>query len=506
MPAFQDNANAEADFADLKHRSLDGAAATAVSQVVKFALQVGSQIWLARLISPSEYGLVAMVVPILGFIGSIGDLGIGRALIQPRFITQAQISALFWLNAAISAAICLVLVAISPLVGLLYHEPKTVPITIALATLFFVSTFAIHPSAILNRQMQLVRIAAIECIASLLGLVVGILTAMNGWSYWSLVYMQAASTLSSLLLTWLSAGWLPSRPRWDPSATGTLRFGTSLTVSNIAIYFSTSADNIIVGALGGRVALALYDKAYRLAVWPIAQFSAPIGRVAIPLLSRLSGEPERYAAAYKRMIQMPNLLCIPTLVFGIFLAPQLVHVFLGQTWNGIAPVFSWVCVGGLGSILYGGTAWLFTSQGRGREQMKWSVITSAISIASFIVGIRWGAVGVACLGGVGFVLVQTPLMVWAATRTGPVGVRYVTNAITPMVVALFITAPATYLFSRSIHRNPVIELCEGLLLTFAVYLVAISSMSSGREILSGALITLSGYISRLRHLQHRATV
>jgi PST family polysaccharide transporter len=503
LSAFEDNVVAVPDLAGLKHSSLDGAAATAGSQAVKFGLQFVSQIWLARLISPAEYGLVAMVVPILSFISIISDLGIGMALVQRKYISQSQISALFWLNATISAAIALALVAISPLVGLLYREPKTVPITIVLAALLFVSTFGIHPSAILNRQMRLARKAVIDCVASVVGLTVGILTAMIGCSYWSLVYLQIANTLSSLLLTWLSAGWLPSRPRWDPSAIRTLRFGASLMISNIATYFSMSADNMIVGTMGGKVALGLYDKAYRLVVSPISQLSAPFGRVAIPLLSRLDSEPAQYASAYKRMIQLQNLICIPAMIYGIFLSRQLVHVFLGSTWSGIAPVFSWVCVGGIGSCLYGSASWLFTSQGRGREQMKWAIITSVISVASFAVGIRWGAVGVASLGALGFVLIQTPLIIWVATRTGPVGSKNVINAMMPMLLSLVITAPTIYLFSKLVHINPIIEICEGLVLTGAVYVLPIFLMSSGRELLSGAVITLSRYITRLRSSQHR---
>jgi PST family polysaccharide transporter len=447
-----------------------------------------------------------MVVPILGFISTMSDLGIGRALVQPKSISQSQISALFWLNTMMGAAICLVLVIISPLVGVLYHEPKTVHITIALASLFFIGTLGIHPSAILNREMRLVRIAIVECIASILGLAVGILTAMNGYGYWALIYMQGATTVATLLMIWWSANWWPSWPRWDRSATRTVRFGASLTISNIAIYFSMTADNMIIGVIGGKVALALYDKAYRLVVSPLLQMSAPVGRVAIPLLSRLADEPERYARAFKRMIQLPNLVCVPGLIGGMFLSPQFVQVLLGPTWRGIAPVASCVCIGGLGSILYGSASWLFTSQGRGKDQMKWSLITSAISIASFVVGVRWGAVGVAGIGGAGFVLVQTPLMIRAATRTGPVSAKQVTDAIWPMIVALLFTAPTTYFFSKYVHLAPVPEICAGMMLTFAVYLIVISLMPSGRDMLLESATTLSSYFVRLRSFSPRTAV
>ena len=341
MPAFEDQANIDLEFAGLRQRSLHGAAATAGSQLLKFVFSFVSQIWLARLISPAEYGLVAMVAPILGFISIISDLGTGTAMVQQKTISQSQISALFWLNTTLSLIISLGLIATSPLVGQLYHEPKTVLITIVMASLFFVGNPWFYPAAILNRKLRLVSRAVIETVSAFTGLVVGIITAKAGCSYWLLIYMQAAATVASLVLTWWAAAWLPSPPSWDRSVAHIMRFGAGLTVSNIAMYFTVSADNMIVGAVKGKEALGLYDKAYRLVVTPLAQLSAPIGRIAIPLLSRLSDEPERYASAFKRMIQLPTLIFTPGLICGMFLAPQLVQVFLGPTWSGISGVFSW---------------------------------------------------------------------------------------------------------------------------------------------------------------------
>lgn len=505
MPLSENNPNSDPDFVGLKHRSVDGAVATAASQGVKFLLSFLSQIWLARLISPEEYGLVAMVAPILAFIGILSDLGIGTALVQQKSINQAQMSSLFWLNAVLSLVVSVVLVAISPAVGLLYHEPKTIAITIAMAGLFFVGSLGIYPAAILTREMRLAARAVIECIASFVGLMIGVLTAKGGWGYWSLIYFQAASTATGLLITWWVAHWLPSRPRWDRSVGHIIRFGSSLTLSNVAVYFSMSADNMIVGAVNGKVALGLYDKAYRLVAGPLMQLSAPIGRVAIPLLSRLNGDPARYASAFKRMVQLPNLFCMPGLICGICLAPQLVHVFLGPTWSAISPVFSWVCVGGLASTVYGSASWLFTSQGRGRDQMTWSVITSLISILSFVIGIRWGAVGVASVAGVGFLLVQTPLIVRAATRIGPVSAMFVIKAIMPLMVSFVITAPTVYLYARVVHINAISELCVGVVLAHGVFLLAISLMSSGREMLSGTMTLVLTYLSRVRASFHGVT-
>jgi PST family polysaccharide transporter len=198
------------------------------------------------------------------------------------------------------------------------------------------------------------------------------------------------------------------------------------------------------------------------------------------------------------MIQLPSLISVPGLICGMFLAPQLVFVFLGPSWMGISRVFAWVCFGGVTSSLYGSASWLFTSQGRGRDQMKWAVITSAISVVCFVIGIRWGAVGVASIAGSGFVLIQTPLIMWAATKVGPVSAKVVIDAMKPLAVAFVVTSTVLYLYSRFVHMNAIIELALGLLLTCAIYFPTMLLMPSGRELLSGTSALAFSYLNRFR--------
>lgn len=487
----------ESDLASLKHRSLNGAVATAGAQLIGFGLQFLAQIWLARLIAPSQYGLIAMVAPILGFISVISDMGLGTALIQQRSISQSQVSGLFWLNAVVTALISLLLVAIAPLLGTMYREPKTVSITIMLAALLFIGSLGIYPSALLAREMRFVVRSSIDITQSTIGLIVGISAARAGYGYWALLDQQAGATISGLLITWFAARWWPSRPRWDPSSLRLLRFGTSLTLSNVATYLSTTADNILVGVVDGKIALGLYDKSYGLVLAPLGLICAPIGRIAIPLLSRLQDYPERYESTFRKMIQLPLFCCVPGLICGMFLAPQLVDVFLGPKWYAVSPVFAWICVGGLASYLYGSAFWLLSSQGRGRDQATWSLITAAINVLSFAIGIRWGAVGVASVSAVTFVLLQTPMMLWAACRKGPVSVRHILSAIGPIAFAFSITSSSVYFFSRSVHWGSLAELAGGAGLCLSIYLVSVCFWPSGRELVSTGFGIANSYLIRL---------
>ena len=139
-------------------------------------------------------------------------------------------------------------------------------------------------------------LAIIDTSSVLAGLIIGVLAAWHGAGYWSLVLAQTGSSAATVMLVWAFTSWRPARPAYEPGVRPLLRFGANLMGSNLATYFSMSADNMLVGAVNGDVALGLYDRSYNLVVKPLTQLMAPVSRVAVPTLSRLAGSPERLMA------------------------------------------------------------------------------------------------------------------------------------------------------------------------------------------------------------------
>jgi PST family polysaccharide transporter len=269
--------------------------------------------------------------------------------------------------------------------------------------------------------MRFGSIARNEVAATFAGVVTTVFCAWRGWGYWSLVAGQFVSTITGNVLAWAICGWRPSRPKFVQSAWTDLKFGGNVTGANLATFITTSGDNIIVGVMTGRVSLGLYDRSYRLVVGPLGQMLTPISRVALPLLSRLIDRPDAYKAAYLKIFRALVLVTVPGLLVCITSGDVIIRVFLGSRWSDAAPIFSWICVGGLASGIYSSAGWLFISQGRAREFRHFTTIASIINVVTFVVGAYfWNIVGVAALGALGFVLLTTPLMLYGATRFGPV--------------------------------------------------------------------------------------
>src|SRR5439155_21176595 len=159
---------------DLKDRTISGGFITIIAQGVQFILGLASIMALARLLTPKDFGLYAMVTSIMGYMMTFKDAGLCTATVQPGGITHAQVSNLFWINVALSGALSLLLAASSPLVAWFYREPRLVAITLILSSTFFLSGLTIQHTALLNRQMRFTALALIQIASMVTGVLSGI--------------------------------------------------------------------------------------------------------------------------------------------------------------------------------------------------------------------------------------------------------------------------------------------------------------------------------------------
>ncbi|MEI9973866.1 MAG: lipopolysaccharide biosynthesis protein [Ignavibacteriota bacterium] len=472
-----DNLTVAFDTVELKKRSVHGSVATLVAQAITFASKFGVIVVLGRLLSPAEFGLVAMVTPILGFVGTFNDLGFAQAIIQKKEINDRQISALFWMNFAVSLALAAILAIAAPIVGSAYKEPRTVGVMLGMSTLMIISTVGMVPKALLRRKMRFIPAIALDMVGMVAGSAASIVAALMGASYWSLVIGQAVTAVLTAGLAYLYAGWLPSRPARDPELKQMMRFGANLTAVNLATYFSMTADNMIVGIFAGKIPLGLYDRSYNLTVQPLSQLMLPVSQVSIPLLSRLQDKPDLFRRSYLTMVRLALLLSMPAMLVCLLFSGPVIRVLLGKQWDAAAPIFAWICLGGLFAPLFSSTGWVFTTQGQTGKQMVVAVITAIVSIVSFAIGIFWGAIGVAAVSAMSFTFVQLPIMIRAVTRVGPVTVRDIVNILAPFVATAAIVAVPLY-FLRGLSGLP--ALAGVGLLSYALFALCIRLLPGGR--------------------------
>ncbi|MGT2467512.1 oligosaccharide flippase family protein [Mesorhizobium atlanticum] len=197
--------------AELKVASVNGTAINFVSQALKFLMQFCYQILVARLLLPEDFGIVAMAAPLFAFAALFSDFGLTQATVQRDEIDQEQLSFVFWVNVGLSAAICLAVIVLAPVAGVFFREPRIVPIVAGLSATFVIGGLCAQHLALLNRQLLFAKIALVELVSFLAGSVTCLLFAWNGFGYWALVYSQIATALTTLLLAWWFAKWVPEQ-------------------------------------------------------------------------------------------------------------------------------------------------------------------------------------------------------------------------------------------------------------------------------------------------------
>jgi O-antigen/teichoic acid export membrane protein len=465
---------------NLKMLSVRGGAATTGAQAATFVIQMASTVVLARLLTPADFGVVAMVTAVTAFAGMFKDLGLSMATIQREEISNQQISNLFWINVTVSLAIALAIMAFAPLISWFYDDPRLTAITVALTVALVFGGLSVQHLALLKRNMRFAAIGAIQTVSSLVGMIVAVSAAFMGAGYWSLVVLQVTTPFAVMIGLWLACRWCPSRPARRSGVRGMLAFGANITGFNLANYFAKNMDNILIGWRWGAEALGFYSKAYALMMLPLNLVDSPVSSVAVPALSRLQDDMDRYRRYYLRAISLMAFVTMPGVAFLIVMSRQVVLVALGPQWAEAGRIFMILAIAGLGRPLANSANWLFISQGRSGEMFKWGVIWSSIMLVAFVTGLQWGAIGVAvCYSASNWA--AAPFLYWYVGRKGPVNARHIWTTILPFLWVSLCVTVALLLFKAYVPQsNLLLEFVCSFLIAVAVAPSALLPFSRGR--------------------------
>ena len=402
---------------DLRGRSARGGAVTIANQGGKFLLTLGSTAILARLLTPEDFGLIAMVVVVVSFIATFKDMGLSMATVQRVEVNHGQVSTLFWVNVALSLGVMGVTAALGPVLAWFYKEPRLVKVTAVLATTIVFSGLTVQHQALLRRQMRFGVLAVIEITSMAIGLACAVIAAIRGLGYWSLVIMPIVREGCITAGVWIACRWRPGKPVRRSGVRHMLSFGAHLTGFNIVNYIARNLDKMLIGWQFGASVLGLYNKAYQLLLLPIQQINVPLTTVAVPALSRLQDQLERYRAYYIRGVLLTVAAGMPIVTFLFVDAELAILTVLGDQWQGSVDFFRVLGPAAFIGSFNVATGWVYISLGRTRRQFVWGIIGSAFTVTAYAVGMRWGASGVAGALSASFVILRIPSIVYCFSGT-----------------------------------------------------------------------------------------
>ncbi|MEM7808114.1 MAG: lipopolysaccharide biosynthesis protein [Planctomycetota bacterium] len=406
---------------DLKNRTVRGGLITFLSQIARFVLKTGSTAVLARLLTPADFGLIAMVTVVTGFVELFKDAGLSMATVQRKEINHRQVSTLFWINVGLSIVVAGVVAGLAPVVAWWYGEPRLTLITLALAATLIFGGLCVQHRALLRRSMEYGRLARVEILSLTISLAVGIVAGWYGLGPWALVLMLAAGGAATFVLSFIESGWIPGRPGGLGEVREMLGFGGNLVGFSFVNYAGRNADNLIIGTSLGAGSLGLYSKAYGLLMLPLKQINAPLAAAMIPALSRLQDEHETFRRYYLRAITAIAYVTVPMTAMLACFSHEIVRLVLGPDWLEAADIFLVLAIAAVFQPVLSTVGWVCTAVGQTGRMLRWSFVNVPCIIAAFLTGVQYGTIGVATAYAIAVNLLIVPTFIYCL-RGSPVAV------------------------------------------------------------------------------------
>ncbi len=400
---------------------------------------------LARLLTPSDFGIIGMVAVFINFLIMFKDAGLSMATIQNEKIDSGQISTLFWINAIISLALGIVVLLSSPIVAAFYKKPELAAVTAVLSITFIIEGFFIQHSALLRRHLKFSALAVIEVIAQLASIIVAITMALLGFRYWALVGAAMARTVMLLILMFYFCPWMPGRMQKGTGIRNMLMFGGHITGSAFVVYLSRNFDSLLIGRYIGAAPLGLYSRAYSLLMQPLTMIRGSLTNISLPVMSSLKNDPVRYLRYFSKLLDISISLTMPIMVYCFLESEFLIRILLGENWMGAVPVFKIFSFAGFFIANLGIPGLVLLSHGFSKRYLHLNIITSLIICVSFVAGVPFGITGVAIGYGIASFIILIPFFYFGFRGT-PLKLRLIFESIRGPLLSASAAGISAYFF------------------------------------------------------------
>jgi O-antigen/teichoic acid export membrane protein len=371
---------------------------TGLSSLVGLIVHFGQLIVLARLLSPVDFGLAAMVMVVIGLAQVYADAGVGNAIIHRQDNTVQALASLYWLNIGIGIALFLVIVLATPAIIDFFGEPRLETILPLAGLSVLVIPFGQQFQALMQKNLQFRLLAVIEISASLIGAAVAIALASKGFGVHALIYGFLANAFVRTVCL-VVAGirqWRPAFRFKFSDVRGYFSFGLYQMGERTINFLSQRVDQLIIGTAIGALSLGYYNLAFSLAIFPVSRINPVLTRVAFPVFAKVQDDNAKLLKGYMLLQRIVALINFPILVGMAVTAPVFVPIILGPQWEPSIPLIQILAFVGLLRATGNPVGALLLAKGRANVAFFWNLGVVAVLIPVVLLGAKLhGAVGVA---------------------------------------------------------------------------------------------------------------
>jgi O-antigen/teichoic acid export membrane protein len=447
---------------DLRKKVKSGLRWSFLNQLIIQVALIAFNIYLARILDPEVFGVVAMVTVFSNFAVFLVDAGFTTAIIQRQDTSHDHLSTVFWINIAIGAFLFLVFFLGSGPLSALYETPALQPVTQVTGLVFIFSSLGVVQNALLVKKLDFKTKSLINWVATLTAYVIGIILAMNGFGIWSIVVLNLAIVLINTALLWITSSWLPSFFFSWQRLKELSSVGSNVLGDTLVNYWSRNADNFLIGKYVGSEGLGIYSRAYTIMLLPIRNITAVLIRVLFPAFSTIQNDLAKIRSVYLKTIRYIAFITFPAMFGLAMLAPEFVVIFFGDQWLAMIPILQWLAVLGAFQSIISLNGVIYNSLGKANIAFRVSLVVNAVLIASFIIGL-WidGLMGLTIAYFIAGTILSVPVY-YIAIRQIELKLVDAVKALTGPICAVLVMVTGIFLikFFWTSHSNlPVFIVC-----------------------------------------------
>lgn len=347
---------------------------------------------LARILTPEDYGIVAVTVVFTTFFSLLSDLGLGAGIIQNKELDQEDIGHIFAFSLRLALVLAGAFALFSIPMSYLYGNPVYVPVGILLAVSLFFNTMNVVPNALLLKQKEFKSVALRIFCACIVSGIAGIVLALIGLKFYALVAQSIIN--SAFIFGW---NYLSTRPpiarRVRRESLDRIRsYSGFLFGFNLINYFARNTDNLLIGKVMGPAQLGHYDKAYKLMLYPVNNLTHVITPVLHPILSEHQTNKEYIYDKYRQVVKVLSLLGAFITPFCWFACSEIIRIMYGQQWLAAIPCLQWMSLAMWAQMILSSAGSIFQSVGDTKRLFLSGSINAVLVVAFIIAGLLEGSI------------------------------------------------------------------------------------------------------------------
>ena len=389
--------NLTSDIQELKKKSVSGfgwaTAQQAVGRITTFVVQLV----LARLLTPDDFGAVAVLAIFLAITQTLSEAGFSSSLTRQETLDERDLSTVFYYNLGASLFFYLLLFLVAPWVADYFRDPKLCLILRVYGIPNIIYSLASVQRVLLWRRMEFKKQMYVQLFNGLASGGVGIAMAALGFGVWSLVGMAFAQSIMNAILVWNYSPWRPKRVFDKERFKVHFDFGWRVALTNVTRAVYDNVATIFIGRYFSMRTLGLYGQANTFYVVPVSVLADPINKVSLPVLVRVQNDVELLRAGYRKAMRLLVQLSAPILTMLLVLAHPLYHVLFGEKWMEAAGFFQILCLAGLLSPLIDYNANVLMVKGRGDLFLRIDIVRRIIGVIAMVIALSfsryWGVYG-----------------------------------------------------------------------------------------------------------------